>query len=111
MFVESGVLWASMLLSCDFGLDGRFCADLCGLQCPSGSEQLEQIADRAHQSPLTANIPLAAQAEAAEAASFLDLSEDRLNDCLAHLVDRTPCFGPQFVVHLFTHCRARRHIA
>ena len=68
---------------------------LCGLQHPSRSEQLEQVADRAHQSPLTADILLAAQAEAVEAASLLDLSEDRFNDRLAHLIDRASGLGSQ----------------
>jgi len=53
---------------------------LCYLHLPSGSEQLQQVADRAHQSPFTADILFAAQAEATEAASFLDLSEDRFDD-------------------------------
>jgi hypothetical protein len=39
-----GVLYGSTLLSRDFGLDGSFCTDLCGLQGPSGSEQFQQIA-------------------------------------------------------------------
>jgi len=84
---------------------------LCGFESPSRSEQLQQIADRAHQSPLAANVLLSAQAEAAEAASFLDLSEDRLDDRLAHLVDRASGLGPQLMSHLFPWSRTRRRIA
>ena len=63
-----------------------FPAVLCHFQNPAGPEQLQQVADRAHQLPLAADILLAAQAEAAKTALFLDLSEDRLDDRLAHLV-------------------------
>src|ERR1035437_471504 len=84
---------------------------LCGLQRPSGSEQLQQVADRAHQSPLVAKILLAAQAEAAEAASLLDLSEDRFNDRLAHLVDRASGLGPQLMSHLFPWSRTSGRFA
>src|ERR1035441_6657567 len=84
---------------------------LCGLQHPSRSEQLQQVADRAHQSPLPADILLAAQAEAAEAASLLDLSEDRFNDRLAHLVDRASGLGPQLMSHLFPWSRTSGRFA
>jgi len=38
-----------------------------------GREQFHRVADRAHQSPLSANVLLAAQAEAAKTMLFLDL--------------------------------------
>ena len=60
-----------------------FPAVLCHFQNPAGPEQLEQVADRAHQLPLAADILFATQAEAAKTALFLDLSENRLDDCLA----------------------------
>jgi hypothetical protein len=59
---------------------------LCHFQNPAGPEQLEQVADRAHQLPLVADIVVATLAEAAKTALFVDLSEDRLDDRLAHLV-------------------------
>jgi len=61
---------------------------LCRFQNPTGPEQLQQIAGRAHQSPLAANILFATQAEAAKTTLFFDLSEDRLDDRLAHFVKR-----------------------
>jgi hypothetical protein len=63
----------------------RFPVVLCRFQDPAGPEQFQQVADRAHQSSRLANILLAKQAEATKAALFLDLSEDRLDDRLAHL--------------------------
>jgi len=60
---------------------------------PSGPEQLQQVADRAHQLPLAADILFATQAEAAKTALFLDLSENRLNDRLAHLVHGATSLG------------------
>ncbi len=60
---------------------------------PTGAEQFQQVADRAHQSPLAANILLAAQTEAAKTALFWDLPEDRLDDGFAHLVHGAPRFG------------------
>src|SRR5260370_40115068 len=56
---------------------------LCHFQDPTGPEQLQQVADGAHQLPLAADVQFAAQAEAAKTALFLDLSEDRLDDRLA----------------------------
>jgi hypothetical protein len=51
-------------------------------QDPTGPEQLQQVADRAHQLPFAADVVFAAQAEAAKTALFFDLSEDRLDDRL-----------------------------
>src|SRR3974390_75548 len=62
-------------------------------QNPSGPEQLQQVAGCAHQLPLAADILFAPQAEASKTALFLDLSEDRLNDRLAHLVYRASSLG------------------
>src|ERR1035441_4350141 len=70
-----------------------FPAVLCHFQTPAGPEQLQQVADRANQLPLAADILLAAQAEAAKTALFLDLSEDRLDDRLAHLVHGASSLG------------------
>src|SRR5208282_421220 len=70
-----------------------------GLWGPSGTEQLQQVGRQAHQFPLAANIRQAAQAEAPEASSLLDLSEDRLDDRLAHLVNGSSSIGAQFVPH------------
>src|ERR1035438_402514 len=88
-------------------------AVLCHFQTPTGTEQLQQIAHRAHQLPLAADVLLAAQAEAAKTALFLDLSKDRLDDRLAHLVHRASSFALQLAAHrLFRRCiRGRRIVA
>jgi hypothetical protein len=62
-------------------------AVLCHFQNPTGPEQLQQAADRAHQSPLALNIVFATQAEVAKTALFLDLSEYWLDDGLASFGD------------------------
>jgi Transposase DDE domain len=59
------------------------------VRCPSAAEQLEQVAGCAHQFPLGPDLVQATQAEAAEAALFLDLAEDRFDDGFAHLVNRS----------------------
>src|ERR1017187_7135857 len=83
-----------------------------GLWGPSGPEQLEQVGRQAHQLPLAANIVQAAQAEAPEASSLLDLPEDRLDDRLAHLVNGPSGLGAQFVPHrLLRRCLDRRGLA
>lgn len=63
------------------------------LRRPAGVEQLAQVGDCADQFPLAANVVQTAQAEAPEASLFLDLSEDRFNDGLAHLVHRPARLG------------------
>ena len=93
-----------MPLSRDSDLDGHLSPVLCGLQHPSEAEELQQIADRAHQSPLSADILFPAHAEATKTAALLDLSEDRLHDRLAHFVVCAPGFGLQLMLHLFS-CR------
>ena len=70
-----------------------FPAVLSHFQNPAGPEQLQQVADRAHQLPLAADILFATHAEAAKTALFLDLSEDRLDDRLAHLVSGAASLG------------------
>lgn len=70
-----------------------FFAVLCHFQNPVGSEQLQQVARRAHQLPLAADILFASQAEAAKTALLLDLSEDRFDGRLAHLVDGASSLG------------------
>jgi len=87
-----------------------FALILCGFERPSRTEQLQQIGDRAHQSPLTSDVLVAAQTEAAEAASLLNLPEDWFDDHLAHLIDRASGRGAQLVSHLLMHSRARRRI-
>src|SRR5450432_3733283 len=64
-----------------------------------GPEQLQQVTGRAHQSPLAANIVQATQAEAAKTTLFLDLTEDRLDDRLAHFVHVASGYGLQLVAH------------
>lgn len=98
-----GVVDDSIPLSRDCGLGAGFLLILCGLQRPSGPEHLEPIADCAHQPPFTADILLAAP--------FLDLSEDRFNDCLAHLVDRSSGLGLQLVPHLLPWSSTSRRLA
>jgi hypothetical protein len=69
------------------------------LHCPASPEEFQQVADRAHQPPLVANILLATQTEAAKNSHFLDLPEDRFDDRLAHLVHRVASLGLQLVAH------------
>src|SRR6266702_407670 len=89
-----------------------FLAVLCHFRNPSGAEQLQQVADRAHQTPLAANILFATQAEAAKTALFLDLSEDRFDNRLAHFVHGASIRGSQLVAHrLFRRGVRRRRIA
>src|ERR1017187_4955758 len=70
-----------------------FPAVLCHFQNPAGPEQLQHVADRAHQLPLAADILFATQAEGAKTAPFLALSEVRLDDRLAHLVHGAASLG------------------
>ena len=87
-----------------------FCSG--GLSGPSGTKQLEQVGRQAYQFPFAANIVQATQAEAPEASLLLDLSEDRLDDCLAHFVNGSPGLGTQFVPHrLLRRCQDRRRLA
>jgi hypothetical protein len=60
---------------------------------PPGGEQLQQVGRQAYLFPLAANVVHAAQTEAPEAAPLLDLSEDRLDDRLAFLINGSSRFG------------------
>ncbi len=50
--------------------------------------------------PLRPDVVQAAQTEAPEPSSFFDLSEDRLDDRLPHLVNRPSGLGAQFAVQI-----------
>jgi hypothetical protein len=75
------------------GTTGSFSRRFCHFQNSAGPEQLQQVAEGAHQLPLAADILFATQAEAAKTALFLDRSEDRLDNRLAHLVNGGSSLG------------------
>ena len=65
----------------------------------SGAEQLEQVGRQAHQLALATNVHPSARAEAPKASPLFDLSEDRLDDGLAHLVNGSPGLAARIVPH------------